>query len=99
VATGTPAAKTDKSTLGIQYIGASTFSPFNGRLDDARLWARALSPGDVRQVYVDSIAGSPRTLRRIDWSNRWVDSAGAGGGFKSAWARNSNTIIQPLVTA
>jgi hypothetical protein len=26
-------------------------------------------------------------------------SAAGGGGFKSAWARNTNTIIQPLVTA
>jgi hypothetical protein len=43
-------------------------------------------------------ATDPR-LRLYSGSTRFVGAGGGGGGFQSAWARGSNVLIQPLVSA
>lgn len=49
----------------IGAIGAGNARFWNGRLDDVRLWAKALSAADVAALYNDSRYGYPTTLNRI----------------------------------
>ncbi len=54
----------DTLAIGIAAHTTPVF-PFNGLLDDVRIYNRALSAAEVSQVYQDSQVGYPRTLRRL----------------------------------
>jgi hypothetical protein len=71
-------------------IGNTTTNnlPFDGQVDDIRIYNRALSANDIRQLYLIGRGGMyerrRRTLRRV---------AAEQAGFKAYWARRQNQII------
>lgn len=71
-----------------------------GNIAGAFVYDRFLSPAQMRARYAESKAGYPNLL---NWARPWSLGAevvgGGGGGFQAAWARGSNVVIQPLVTA
>lgn len=58
----------------------------DGLVDEIALWKRVLTSGERTDLYN---AGAGRNYAYIT----------GGGTFKSGWARRSNTLIQPLVSA
>jgi hypothetical protein len=66
VATGTPASRSDKSTFATQYYGGTPNASFSGLLQDARLYNRALSERDSKELYRASRTGYQRELNWLD---------------------------------
>lgn len=61
--TGNITTSLDDFTIGMQ-ADASLY-PFNGQLDDIRVWNRALSAAEVMDYYLRSQQGYPGLLRRV----------------------------------
>ena len=64
--TAVPNENTKQVFLGRNRDHTASLFHFNGYLDDWRIWARALSPNDVRAVYFDSRTGYKKTLNFIN---------------------------------
>jgi hypothetical protein len=58
---------------------------FAGQLDDIRIYSRALTAGEVRQLWQIGRGNMPLRRRR-----RYTEQA---GGFKGYWARNNSRLI------
>lgn len=83
---------------GVLRVGGTSGGRFPGDVTDLRMASRAWSAAEVWQLYDQSARGHPDTLRRWSWQ-QWAAQAVAGGGFQSAWARGSNVVLQPGITA
>lgn len=51
-----------------------------GRIDDLRLWTRALAAPEVLEVYQASRLGYPQELNWLSWPPGWAGAAAAAGG-------------------
>ncbi|HVJ82718.1 MAG TPA: LamG-like jellyroll fold domain-containing protein [Planctomycetia bacterium] len=73
--------------------GTSGVEFFSGRIGDVRIIAgRVMTRSEVFANYREWRAGYPNLLRR--WSRKsFAAIAGGGATFKSAWARNANTVL------
>jgi hypothetical protein len=67
VVAGTPTTMTGNYTDRFLTFGAeykpSVVASWRGRLDDMRVWRRALSPAEIKQVYVLSAQGDPELFQ------------------------------------
>ena len=96
--TVTSTTATQSGTITITKIGDSGFSEFfSGDISSVRIHSECLPERQLLGVYEASRTGYRQELNWLD--RPWLAGVPAAGGFKSAWARNSNTIINPLVTA
>jgi hypothetical protein len=94
----TSTTATQSGTITITKIGDSGFSEFfSGDISSVRIHSECLPERQLLGVYEASRTGYRQELNWLD--RPWLAGVPAAGGFKSAWARNSNTIINPLVTA
>lgn len=64
-------------SLGSRTDGTGVF--LDGKLDDVRIYDRAISAGDASQLYSDSLAGCPLTLRRLGRRVGYVAATGWSG--------------------
>lgn len=78
-------------------MGQDSDASKTGNQDDMRLWNRCLPADQVMALYNDSRLNYPQTLNRLPM--RVYGTAGGAGSFQAAWARGSNVIIQPTVSA
>jgi hypothetical protein len=89
VATNLNALATGNATrlfnLGSGPATSGFILPFGGQLDDIRLYNRALTAGEVRQLYQVGRGNMPLRRRR-----RHTNQA---GGFRAYWARNNSRLI------
>lgn len=88
VAGGITAPSSQDVYIGRNNADADTF---DGRIDDVRLWNRALSASEVSALYHASRTGYQNEL---NWRRRTLifDAGGGAPSFKSAWARNANSV-------
>jgi hypothetical protein len=69
-------------TCGADWTGGAPGAALNGMLDDVCVWSnRALSAGQVKQWYEDSLAGSPGTLRWLPTAAHSPAPADGGAGI------------------
>lgn len=98
VATSSTPPSTLPSTSGAYAFGRdSTNRATSGAYDCGAVWARALSDDEVYREYTASKSGYLGVLNHVKRNPLIYQPA--AGSFKVAWARNANTIIQPLVSA
>ncbi len=92
--TNIAANTTNMFTIGGGYFNSATPASFLiGGVMEARIYDHVLTDGEVRALY------SPDQR----WDLYWVPTrtryfhieAGGGGSFQAAWARNSNSVLQP----
>jgi hypothetical protein len=79
---------TTNATAGTVTIGRNTYGGveyFPGQLDDIRIYNRALTAGEVRQLYNVGRGNMPLRRRR-----RYAGQA--AGGFKAYWANRQHLI-------
>lgn len=64
---------------------------FDGNIDNLKIYARALSASEVSALHHDSRTYCPSTLK---YRRRTLifDAGGGAPSFKSAWARNANSV-------
>jgi len=91
---GTPDDPGTLTTLGRD--GDSGTNYFDGYMDDVRIYSRFLYASEWMTLYTDALTKYRSTINR---TNNVFIHLPAASTFKSAWARNANTIIQPLVSA
>jgi hypothetical protein len=83
------AAFTNTSTLYIgAYCTAVSSLSLDGRIEDVRIFDRALLAVEARELFSNSYAGYAPQKRFL------FAPPSVAGGFQSAWARNANNIIQ-----
>ena len=80
----------DRTTIAVLDRGGSEHR-LDGVVPLAAIWNRALSAGEVVEL-----SRNPWHLFEPEPIHIYWPSAGGGGGFQPAWARNSNIIINPL---
>jgi hypothetical protein len=51
VSTGTPAAQTDKNTIGCQYYSSTPNNEFHGYIDQTAIWNRVLTTMEIAKLY------------------------------------------------
>jgi hypothetical protein len=86
---GTPLAPGSANSLTQPFTLCATNSGIsngNGMIDDFRAYSRALTSGEVSQLYQIGRGNMPLRRRR-----RCVEQA--AGGFKGYWARNNSRLI------
>jgi len=76
---------TGDGTVSIGRSGAYNSNYFNGQIDDVRIWSRALSASEVRQLYQLGRGNMPRIRQR-----RYTEEV---AGFKAYWANRRSRII------
>jgi hypothetical protein len=70
------------NAVSISSITSPTRSAyFNGQIDDVLIFSRALSAPEVRDLYLDSLAGHPRML---NWNPGYAPSY-SSGSVKPYW--------------
>jgi hypothetical protein len=80
VARESQASTGDTLTASTVKIGAgSGYSNFNGKMDDVRIYSRALSPNDVKQLYATG-------------ASKLGQSSGASSGLVVYWPFDGSTI-------
>jgi hypothetical protein len=90
IASGAASGSNTATGDGLGIGWNTTDSALVGRLDDIRIYDRALSATEVKSLYLESLMGYPSLLNR---SKLFIgDVLAAGPSFKSAWARNSNIL-------
>ena len=82
--TGTIVYAAQPLAIGTWYPGIGTGNQLNGQLDDIRIYSRALTAGEVRQLYNVGRGNMPLRRRR-----RYTEQA---GGFKGYWANRQHLI-------
>ena len=90
VQTGSATWTAPASTTGSTTIGARTYAGsqgyWAGQIDDAGIWARGLTPSEIRQLYTQGRGGWLRQTRRRTYGF-------VAAGFKPYWARRQSQII------
>ena len=93
VQTATSSASGTPGTAGVSInIGARDGGgqPFQGKMDDFRVYNRTLTIAELRLLYSQPFADM------VPMSMPFGKTpAAAGGGFQAAWAQNSNVVWQP----
>ena len=64
--------------LGRNAGGADSTTQLNGRLDDVRVYARALRAGEIEALYLNSLVGFPGLLQTASIGRRAFTTGGAG---------------------
>jgi hypothetical protein len=84
--------------IGAQHLNSPTsYANWHpGKLDDIRIWNRALSDQQVHAYYDLSRQGYPGLLNRAD---RVLGKIPAVGGFKAGWASHANSLITGITSA
>ena len=90
-AQSTVATFTAIPTIDIGRRYSSVFN-FPGLMDDVCIWNRALSTGEYKAFFNDSVNGYPESLNWTQ-SYRLSDVIGGGGGFQAYWARRQSQFI------
>ncbi len=62
---GNPSYGSEPATISGWYTSGGIQQPFQGRIDDVRIFNRALSESELLQIYHESRLGHPDTLRRL----------------------------------
>jgi hypothetical protein len=74
----------DPTTLYSVTIGqgSGTWAPFDGQLDDVRIYKRALSPNEVKAIYTGGTAPSPTPtpINFKHWLANWLTPTGDQNG-------------------
>ena len=85
------------SSIDHTFMGFVGGENNDGLCSDLRIHNREMHSGEVMAQSVAWKTGYQRDLNYLDTDA--IYGASAAATFKSAWTRNTNTIIQPLVTA
>lgn len=85
IAAGPIVANTEVLRIGLRKDDSRAF---DGLIGDTGIWDRVLAGDEIRQLYKNPLAMFQRRSRVIG------KAPAAGGGFQSAWAANSNAVIQ-----
>ena len=85
VATKTMTTNPTASTINLGRNPFGGANPFPGQLDDIRIYSRALTAGEVRQLYQIGRGNMPLRRRR-----RYTEQM---AGFRAYWARNNSRLI------
>ena len=84
--TGTPASLSGsiRSSASFEIGSVNSLNFFSGQIDDVRIYSRALTAGDVRQLWQLGRGNMPIARRR-----RYTEQA----GFQAYWARRQSQLI------
>ncbi len=82
--------------IGMQYDGTS--NPFNGSLDEVRVYNRALSPDEVSKLYQTTAPDNPDTGLVGYWSFNGPDVAGTTAYDRSGKGGSGTLTNGPTVT-
>jgi hypothetical protein len=76
-------------TIGTKHETAPAGDEFNGMLDDIRIYNRALSVSEIKQLGGDPLAGSPNPADRTVHEDTWANLSWAAG----AWAASHDVYL------
>jgi hypothetical protein len=85
ISSGTPTAGNGTAPVQIGRRAIGSEKIFDGQLDDIRIYNRALTAGEVRQLWQIGRGNIPLRRRR-----RYAEQM---AGFKAYWARNKSQLI------